>query len=271
MPFLEIDSENKIYYEYVPPDPGAERPLTFVFCNSMGLTIEKFWSRNLAPDVRARGFGTLIFDWRGQGQSIHGPAATLEPEEIIADIVRVVNAVAPENPVLVGIAIGGLYAAEAIVAGVKARGLVMSNSIRTAGTHTEWMIELERRLLELGGMRLANDVLSPTGMSPAWLARQRPTHLQPDPYEPLPPTDRRVRIQAGMKKYRFDLPYERLDLPVLVITGAHNRRCFPDEIAAMVARMPQGKSVIFAEAGLGPHKDSQPEFIDTICAFAAQL
>src|SRR6218665_2506408 len=122
MPFVEIDDGNAVHFEYHPPVGGKA---TFVFCNSMGLST-KVWGANIAPDLRERGFGTLAFDYRGQGESRYDDTATLEPDEIVGDIVRVVTAVAPENPILVGIAIGGQYAAQAVLRGVGAKALIMS-------------------------------------------------------------------------------------------------------------------------------------------------
>ena len=135
MPFVEVDAGNAIFFEYHPP---AEGKVTFAFCNSMGLSTA-FWRDNITPSLRERGFGTLAFDYRGQGQTRYNSTATLEPDEIVADIGRVLAAVAPARPVLVGISIGGQYAAQAVLKGAEVVGLVMSNSLRKAGPHTEWI------------------------------------------------------------------------------------------------------------------------------------
>ena len=267
MPFMDIDADNAIRYEYHPPTTAR---FTFVICHGMGLSTA-FWQANIAPDLQALGFGTLCFDYRGQGQSRFGESATLEPDEIVGDIVRLVAHVQPENPVLVGLAIGGQYAAQAILRGVPALGLIMSNSLRANGPHTEWMIELEGRLLEMGGKRLANDALSPSIYSNARLAEMRPAHLTEGDYEPLPPDNPRVRIQWGLRKYKWDLRYEDLKLPVLVMTGKHNRRSFPSDVAAIVARMPDVRTITYEDGGLSLHRDLPQDLVRDFSAFAAAL
>ncbi len=268
MPFIDIDSGNAIYFEYHPP---AEGKVTFVFCNSMGLSTA-FWRDNVTPPLRERGFGTLAFDYRGQGQSRYDDTATLEPDEIVADIVRVVAAVAPPRAVLVGISIGGQYAAQAVLKGADVAALVMSNSLRKAGPHTEWIIELEGRLVEMGGLQLAQDCMNPALYSNAALVELRKTHLPSDGYTPWPADNPRVRIGWGLKKYKWDVDYERLTLPVLVMTGLHDRLFrVQDDVDELFARLPNARSAQFADAGHVLHREVPDQLVDLFAEFAATV
>jgi 3-oxoadipate enol-lactonase len=265
--YAEIDRGNAINFDYHPPESGG---YTFVFCNALGLSTD-FWRDNIAPELRKRGHGTLAFDYRGQGKSRFDSSATLEPDEMITDILIVTGFVKPERPIIAGFAIGGQFAARAVLAGIPVHGLVMSNSLRANGPHTEWMIELETRLLELGGRRLANDALSPSSCGTERLAELRPSHLQDEPYEPLPSDHPRVRLQRGLKKYDWDVPYEELPVPVLVMTGRHNRRSFDEVVASIVARIPRVRSLLFADAGISLHKEVPDQVVDAFCDFAKAI
>jgi 3-oxoadipate enol-lactonase len=268
MPFVEIDSGNAVYFEYHPPADGK---VTFVFCNSMGLSTA-FWHDNVTPSLRARGFGTLAFDYRGQGQSRYDATATLEPYEIVADIGRVLKTVAPKRPILVGISIGGQYAAQAVLKGAHVEGLVMSNSLRKAGPHTEWIIELEGRLVEMGGLQLAQDCMNPALYSNAALIELRKTHLPAEGYTPWPADHPRVRIGWGLKKYNWDVEYERLNLPVLIMTGLHDRLFrVQEDVDELFARLPNGRAVTFDDAGHVLHREIPERLVDVFTEFAATV
>jgi 3-oxoadipate enol-lactonase len=268
MPFLEIDGGTAIHYEYHPPQEGR---VTFVFCNSMGLSTA-FWHDNVTPALRDRGFGTLAFDYRGQGKTRYDSTATFEPDQIVADIGRVVKALSPPRAVLVGISIGGQYAAQAILQGADAAALVMSNSLRKAGAHTEWIIELEARLLAMGGMQLAEDCIDPVISGKERLAAIRPTHLRDTPYMPFAEDHPRLRIQHGLKKYRWDVEYERLTLPVLVMTGMNDRLFrIQDDVDELLARLPNARSAVFPEAGHVLHREIPGQLVDLFTDFAAAV
>lgn len=133
---------------------------TIVFLNSSGASTDT-WEERIAPLFREAGFGTLSFDYRGQGGSRYGPNATLGPDEIVADIDAVMDRLAPRRPVFVGLSIGGLYASRAILAGAQAEALVLINTLRKQNAQVEWINTLEARLIALGGMPLVLDVLRP--------------------------------------------------------------------------------------------------------------
>jgi 3-oxoadipate enol-lactonase len=268
MAYLEIDDGNALFYEHHAP---SDRHETFVFCNSMGLST-RFWRDNITPNLRNQGFGTLAFDYRGQGESRYDASATLEPTEIIGDIGRLLSEVNPARPILVGISIGGQYAAQAILSGAPAVGLVMSGSLRKAGPHTEWIIELENRLIELGGLRLAEEALSPVISSDTALTALRATHLQNEPYIPTPGDNPRLRIGRGLAKYRWDVEYEKLPVPTLVLTGSHDRLFrVREHVDELMSRIPDGRLINFEDNGHVLHREIPDEFVATLIRFADEI
>ena len=64
---LEIAPGESLYYEYEAPgtsDPPAARGMTCVFVNALtGNT--GMWRGGIAPALRAAGFGTLCYNFRG--------------------------------------------------------------------------------------------------------------------------------------------------------------------------------------------------------------
>ena len=268
MPFLNLGGDTALFYSYCAPT--AEKP-TFVFANSMSAST-LVWENAIAPALRAEGFGTLSFDYRGQGQTKYGSHATLEPAEITDDIGRIVANVAPPHPILVGLSIGGLFAMRAILEGVPAIGLVLINTLRKPGPMVDWIIELEGRLIERGGMPLLMDVLRPMLASKEELARLRPTSLPTDGYTPWPKDHPRHRLGAGVRFADWNVPYEDLQLPVLVLTGLHDQLFrVQADVDELVARIPDPTVVVFEDAGHALHEERTDRFLSEISRFAQRI
>ena len=88
-----------------------------------------------------------------------------------------------------------------------------------------------------------------------------------------PMTSEHIRLaERDTGEADWDLPYEDLDLPVLVMTGEHDRLFRIDaDVAQLTARLPQATTVRFSDAGhLIPAE--QPEaFTRELLAFAEGL
>ena len=268
MPFLDVGIDAALHYLYEAPADGGP---TFVFVNSMGASTS-VWEAEIGPRLRASGFGTLSMDYRGQGQTRYGEASTLLPDEIVGDLTALLAHVQPPRAVLVGLSIGGLFAMRAYLGGVEAEGMVLINSLRKQSAMVEWIIELEGRLLLLGGMPLVMDVFRPSLCSPKELARLRPNRLVPGPYTPWPESHPRHRLGSGVRHANWDVQYEELDLPVLVLSGLHDRFFrIEEDVAELTARMPDGRIVDFPDSGHALHEEDTDKFIAELEAFAAQL
>ncbi len=265
MTFLDLGGDTAIFYKYSSPEASKA---TFVFVNSMSASTP-VWEAAIAPLLRSAGFGTLSFDYRGQGETVYSAQSTLEPSEIIADVGRIVAHVAPPNPILVGLSIGGLFAMRAVLAGTPAAGLVLINTLRKPGAMVDWIIELEGRLIERGGMPLLMDVLRPMLAGKDELARLRPTSLPAAGYTPWPVDHPRHRLGAGVRYADWNVPYEDLAAPVLVLTGMHDRlfRVQPD-VDELVGRIPDATVVVFEDAGHALHEERTERFVSEISSFA---
>lgn len=266
--FVEMDGENAIHVVHTSPKDGKA---TFVFLNSMGASTA-VWEDEIAPLFRAKGFGTLSFDYRGQGQSGYGAAATLEPAEIISDIGFTLSQEQPKNPIFVGLSIGGLFAVRSWLNGASADAMVLVNTLRKPSAQVEWINELEARLIAMGGMPLVLDVLRPVLSGCDQLEVLRPSHLPEDGYTPWPPEHPRRRLAEGVHKADWGVPWSKLSIPTLVLTGLHDRLFrIQSDVDDILAEIPDAQTIIYPDGGHSLHAEHPQRFVDDLVRFADSL
>lgn len=265
MPTLSISENDTLYFIHHPAN-DATKP-TFVFFNPLtGDTAN--WEGAIAPGLREHGFGTLTFDYRGQTQSPFAPNSELTSQGIVNDAVALLAEVKPSHPILVGLSIGGLYAAQAYLAGAVADKLVLINTLRRDGARLKWIGDALVRAVEIGGLQLFRDLFLPLLMNEEWQSANRPSFLtSPAQYEPLDSQSGTYKLlaEAGSSA-DWDLPYERLALPTLVVTGLQDH-VFLDmaDVDELYARLPQAQRLDVPNAGhLIPGE--RPELLTRILA-----
>ncbi len=249
MAMLEIGPEDALYYEHTPPvgDDG------FTFCFVNALTADTgAWQSIIGPGLRAAGHGVLAYNLRGQTDSQFSPDVTLGSELVIDDLVRLLSEVKPARPILTGLSIGGLFAARAWLKGSPAEALVLINTLRKDGPRLKWIGDALVRAAEVGGLDLFRDLFLPLLMNEDWLGKNRPSFLVSGrSYEPLAPGSGHYKLlsEAG-RDADWDMPYEKLDLPVLVITGLQDH-VFLDLAAVeeLFDRLPKGRRFDMPDAG----------------------
>ena len=219
MPHLPIDAENQLFYLHEPP--SREGAVTFVFVNALTGSTDA-WEAAVAPAVRAEGFGTLSYNFRGQVGSPFSAGLELTNEVIVEDLCRVLRAVAPARPVLVGLSVGGLYAAQAISQGADAEALVLLNTLRRIGPRIAWVNDALPALVAEGGVGIFLDALFPLLVNPEFAAAARGNFLKGG-YAPLDPADGHMNLMRNSPATAWDFDWSSLDLPTLSITGAHDR------------------------------------------------
>lgn len=264
MSFLQIGPQDGLYYEHhLPADPDRG---TFVFFNALtGDTAT--WEAVICPILRDAGYGTLVYNMRGQTDSPFSSEAELSEKNIVADAVKLLAQVSPVRPLLVGLSIGGLFASRVCLAGSEAIGLVLINTLRREGPRLKWIGDALVRTMEVGGLPLFRDLFLPLLMSEDWLQKNRPDFLVPDSeYTALEPGSGHFKLLSEAGRHAdWDIPYKRLKLPTLVITGLQDHVFLErDVVEALFARIPDGRRVDMPAAGhLIPSE--QPE------ALAAEL
>jgi pimeloyl-ACP methyl ester carboxylesterase len=256
-----------LYYEY---DGPIDRRQTFVFVNALTGSAAA-WQAEIGPALRAAGYGTLAYDMRGQANSPARSDDILEEQLIVADLQALLEHVAPPAPILVGLSIGGLFAARAWLEGSAAEGMVLINTLRKPGLTLDWINEAVARTAALGGQQLVMDLFLPLLVGPGKLAELRENCLGEQPYEPFAPEAGPLRLLMGGRMADWDLPYEKLTLPILVLTGLRDRVFLDrDAVAELVGRLPDAREQVFPDLGhLIPVEDG-PALAAALRAFAEE-
>ena len=271
MPVLELGPHDQLYYEHIPPT--LDQAFTFVFFNAL-TSDTSGWEADIGPRVRAAGHGTLAFNFRGQTASPFSADLSLDAGLIIADAVKLLKTVAPQRPVLVGLSIGGLFAASAHLAGASAEALVLINTLRKDGPRLQWVGDALVRAVEVGGLDLFRDLYLPLLVNEEWQQANRDNFIAAEArYTPLSADQGHYKLLAEAGRTAdWDLPYEKLDLPTLVITGLQDHVFLePAVVAELAARLPQGRRIDMPEAGHLIPAERPEALADRLIAFAKEL
>jgi len=179
--------------------------------------------------------------------------------------------ICPERPVFVGLSIGGLYAARSWLKGSTAERLVLINTLRHDGPRLKWIGDALVRAAELGGLPLFRDLYLPLLMNEDWLAANRKTFLKSsDDYVALTPESGHYRLLAEAGPTAdWDFPYEKLDLPTLIVTGLQDHVFLEHKaIDELFARLPQGERRDMPDAGHLIPSEHPEALADCIAEFA---
>lgn len=267
MPRHTVSDNESIYYlHHTASTPGAP---TFIFFNPLTGDTGN-WEAAIAPQLRDMGFGTLCFDYLGQTQSPFDPQTRLTSKKIVDDAVSLLQTVQPDNPIFVGLSIGGLYAARAWIAGAVANKLVLINTLRIDGPRLKWIGDALVRAVEIGGLDLFRDMFLPLLMNEDWITDNRENFLSdPAGYTPLAKESGTYKLlaEAGPSA-DWDLLYERLTLPTLVVTGLQDHVFLePQAVDELFQRLPRAERLDLPDAGHlipGEHPDRIVEILNDV-------
>ncbi|WP_108661366.1 alpha/beta fold hydrolase [Acuticoccus kandeliae] len=265
---LELDGGNAIYFIHSTPQ-RAGAP-TFVFVNALTGSTDH-WEAAVAPALRDRGFGTLSYNFRGQDKSRFDPALDLTNALIVDDLVRLVGAVRPARPILTGLSIGGLYAAQAYAKGAAAEGLVLLNTLREINPRIAWINDALPHYVATGGAALFMGLMMPLLTNQEFAARMRPNYLKGG-YAPLDPAHGHANLMRHSVATDWGFDWASLDLPVLSITGMQDRVFRdPEVIDRLFARLPDARREDWEDAGhLLPLERPEP-LADSLAEFGAEI
>lgn len=270
MPELPLGPGDCIFYEYTEPNKAAG--CTFVFFNALTGDIAG-WEDVIGPMVREKGHGTLLYNMRGQTQSRFSRDLNLDAGLIVEDAGQLLEQVKPVRPVFVGLSIGGLFAIRAWLAGANALGIVLVNTLRRNGPRLQWIGDALVRAAEVGGLDLFRDLYLPLLMNEDWQATNRVNFLKPGPYEPIALDSGHYKLlaEAG-RSADWGVPYESLQLPVLVVTGLQDR-VFLDlnDVDELFARLPNARRVDMQDAGHLIPMERPQALAEALLGFAKEL
>jgi pimeloyl-ACP methyl ester carboxylesterase len=243
---LQFDGENALFYLHTRPE-SDEAP-TFVFVNALTGSTDH-WEQVVAPSLRNQGFGTLSYNFRGQEKSRFAPQIDLTNSLIVDDLCTLINKVSPARPILTGLSIGGLYAAQARARGAPAIGLVLLNTLREINPRIAWINDALPHYVATGGASLFMGLMMPLLTNPEFAATVRANYLN-GPYAPLDPKHGHANLMRNSVATDWGFDWSSLDLPVLTITGLHDRVFRdPEVIDRLYALLPDARREEWDNAG----------------------
>lgn len=264
---LKLDDTDALYYCHTPP--ARQGAPTFVFVNALtGAT--GAWEAAVAPALRDQGFGTLSYNFRGQADSSFDPALELTDAVIVEDLQRLLAELRPVRPILVGLSIGGLYAARAVLGGAQADGLVLLNTLREIGPRIDWVNHAMARIVAHGGVGLFLDAMFPLLVNGDFAATARENFLRGD-YAPLPPDHGHMNLMRNAAHTDWALDYSALTLPVLVITGLQDRVFLDrDVVDRLFTRLPDARREDWPDAGHLLPQEAPDRLADALARFGRE-
>ena len=265
---LSLEPGESLYYEL---DPAGRAGKTFVFVNALtGDT--GMWQAEIGPALRAAGHGTLCYNLRGQARSRLGDRTPVTPDTIVADLNSLLDHLAPERPILVGLSIGGLFAAQAQIAKPRAMGLVLINTLRKPGLRLDWINRAMVEMAKLGGTRLVMAANLPMIVNPDHLPKLWDAAFSAGDFEAMESGQDLMRLMEASRQVDWGLPYEDLELPTLAMTGDHDRVFRVEtDIAELLARIKNARELRIADAGHLIPMERPEAFTRHLLAFAAEL
>ncbi len=264
-----IDEHNSLFY--IHHAPARTDGITWVFFNALtGDT--KMWEAEIGPRLRAEGHGTLSFNFRGQANSPFSPDCVLDSSLIVEDARKLLAELAPHRPILCGLSIGGLFAVQSWLAGLlnlQTMGLVLINTLRRDGERLRWINDALVRCAEIGGLQLFRDLFVPLLFNEEWQALNRNNFLQTQEYSPIEAKDGHYNLLKNAGSADWDLPYEKLELPVLVVTGLQDHVFLDhDDVERLYNRLPNAKQIQIHNAGHMIPAERPSELVDCLLNFA---
>ncbi|MEM0945438.1 MAG: alpha/beta fold hydrolase [Pseudomonadota bacterium] len=268
MAHLDLGAGNALFYLHeAPTRAGAP---TFVFVNALTGSTDH-WEASVAPALRPHGFGTLSYNFRGQTDSPFAPDLALTDQVIIADLQKLLEERAPARPILVGLSIGGLYAAKAILAGSSAAGLVFLNTLREIGPRIAWVNDALPVVTSHGGVGLLMDAMLPLLVGPAFLARMRETALT-GAYAPMDPDSGHANLMRHSPASDWAADWGALSLPVLNIQGLRDRVFYDAEVVArLYGLLPDARLEEWPDEGHLLPLEAPDKLADSLARFGAEI
>ena len=267
---IDFDDKNGIYYEWTAPTREGAPGL--VFFNALTGDHET-WEAHIALACRKAGYGTLVFNYRGQTHSPFSADIRLDDRLIVADALGLLEKIQPPRAILVGLSIGGLFAARVVLKGFQAAGLVLINTLRRDGPRLKWIGDALVRTARVGGLELLRDLYLPLLMNEDWLQANRNSYLTETAYAGLDPESGAYKLLADAgRESDWGLPYEQLNLPTRIVTGLQDHVFYNEsDVAALTARMARAKRTDLADAGHLIPGERPAELADLLIRFAEEV
>lgn len=261
---LELEDVTIAYEER----PGGERSPTVVFVHGLGGSSRSWWAQLAACEER--GHRAIAYDQRGAGLSSK-PAGPYSVELWARDLVRILDALDVERPLLVGHSVGCMTSERAsIELGEGVAGLV------TIGGALQWrpeagpVFEERVKLARAGRMDEIAATVVGTGLSEdrrrsdpvlTGLFRDLIASNEPQAY---------AEWSAATAAGRMIEP-ERVACPMLACCGEHDPVTPPAFAQAIADAVPNGRTAVVDGAAHWCHLEAPDAVNEILLAFAQEI
>lgn len=261
---LELEDVT-IAYEVRGP---SQSPATIVFVHGLGGSARSWWAQLAACEER--GYAAIAFDQRGAGLSSK-PAGPYSVEIWARDLVRVIDALDVERPILVGHSVGCMTSEQASVElGERVAGLV------TIGGALQWrpeagpVFEERVRLARAGRMDEIAATVVGTGLSES---RRRSDPVLTGLFSELIASNEPeayAEWSAATAAGRMENPH-RVACPVLACCGEHDPVTPPSFAQAIADAVPDGRTAVVDGAAHWCHLEAPDAVNALLLRFADQI
>ncbi len=160
----------------------------------------------------------------------------------------------------------------ALEKGVKSQGLVLINTLRKNNSRLKWINETMVNVARYGGTSLLMDMNMPVIASPSFLDKMKPNALNPNNYKGLEENSWYFQIMKGSLTANWDIDWSKIDLPVLIMTGHHDKVFrIADDIDQIANSMKNVQRLEFPDCGHLIPLEKPKEFAFHLNEFAKKL
>jgi pimeloyl-ACP methyl ester carboxylesterase len=238
----------ELYYEI----HGAGQPLVLI----SGLGYPLWQWHKMVPFLEEH-FQVVTFDNRGVGLS-DKPAGPYTAQMLAADTAGLLDALGIEKAIIVGHSMGGFVAqAMALDFPEKVEKLILCSTNFGGPHHVPVTAEAMKVLTDVTSDALTrhkNGLVVSTGsgwaeknpaMIEAWIEWRVANPIEPAPYQA------QLAIGLGLmtEAAAFEVKLPRVNVPTLILFGAHDKVVPPDNAALLAEKIADSKVLIFPDAG----------------------
>lgn len=248
------------HMHYLDERPGAAQ--TVLFVNSLGTDL-RMW-QGVSGALAARCIG---FDMRGHGLSAT-PAQDWTIADIADDVLALLDHLGIASAVIAGCSVGGMVAQDF---GLRHRGrasaLVLSNTAAKVGTAESWQARIGA--VQAGGMEAVAEAVLDRWFAPDFRASPQalPFATMLRRADPVGYIQTCRALQAADLRAGLGL----LDLPVLMIAGAHDLSTPPSLVAETAAMIRGARLTQLPGSGHLPAIDAPQATAAAIAGFLGTL
>lgn len=174
------------------------------------------------------------------------------------------------RPILTGLSIGGLYAAQAHARGAPAVGIVFLNTLREINTRVAWINDALPHYVAMGGVGLFMGLMMPLLTNPEFAASGRGNYLD-GPNTPIDPAHGHANLTRNSVATDWAFEWSSVELPVLSITGQHDRVFRDPEVIDRLALLPNARREDWDNAGHLLPLERPERLVESLARFGQEL